>query len=179
MQRDFGRMDFLRWVTSFLVLPYTLLNLYLNVGNETILEYFLSRLSYLTFACLFGAMFLEGEVSRYKKVIFLLLCLFLWKLPSLIIENFALGFFTFSLTNLLMPYGFNFSIFGGEGNLYSSFVSLFIFVVPILIFSSLRKIFTSYAKTKIITIFSLLSILFASSGKYLFLRPLKNKCQKL
>ena len=160
---------------TILALPYIFLNFYMNINSDFILEYFLSRLSFLTFACFFGAIFLGGAINRYKKVTFLLFCLCIWKLPSLIIENFALGFFTFSLTNVLMPYGFNFSVFGGDGNLYSSLISLLIFLIPITAFSCSSKLFAWRAKIKVITCCILLCALFALSGKLVFFQTVEKQ----
>ena len=160
---------------AILALPYIILNFYLNINSNFILEYFLSRLSFLTFACFFGAIFFDSAGSRYKKVSFFLFCLCIWKLPSLIIENFSLGFFTFSLTNVLMPYGFNFSVFGGIGNLYSSLISLLIFLIPITVFSWRSNIFVGRAKLKIIASSVLLCSLFALSGKLLFFKTVEKQ----
>ena len=144
----------------FLLFPILMTNFFVGASSEELFYYGASRslfLMYCSFA--FSASYiyrLSGKVYLLHNII---LSLFLWKLPGIIVSNFSLNKYISTWLCLIFPYAFNFSVLQNQRELLDLFFPYFLGVTTFL-FLFIGSIYKRpYLKVKAIILFHLILLL--------------------
>ena len=164
-----GRLDsFFKlesFVSSFFVnvifltlclLPTVIINFYLEYRIDFLVQYYLSRLLFLSYCSLFIIFSGQFSSGRFRYILGLIASLLIWKLPSLLVGFLPISNFFLGLLTILFPYSFSFSFL--EYN-YLSYLIPFLFVLLSALFS-----FVFFPRRNNLFIFSFLSVFFLLSS---------------